>query len=274
MTQNLPSRSLSESESRLLSGLAAADHSIFSLQDAQLLAAGTGCANVARMLHRLAAKGWLQRLERGKYRLIPLEAGPNAQWASHEYLVAAALVRPYYLAYGTALHYCGYTDRQPRPVWIATTRRKRPTTIDGVAYRFVTLTERKFFGYTSVQLLQRPVSVAEREKAIVDGFDHPEYCGGVLEPAKGLWFGIDELDLDRLAAFSQQLGNRSAVRRLGFWLEQLELADEALLKRLQMPADRNYARLDPTGLDTGPMDRRWRLRINIPENQLLEWREH
>lgn len=37
------------------------------------------------LLHRLATKHWLQRLERGKYRLIPLEAGPEAQWAEYEY---------------------------------------------------------------------------------------------------------------------------------------------------------------------------------------------
>jgi predicted transcriptional regulator of viral defense system len=265
---------LSEQEARLLSALAAAGRSIFTVQEAQMLPLGSEGANVVRILHRLAAKGWLKRLERGRYRLIPLEAGPEAQWAEHEYLVAAALVQPYYLAYGTALHYYGYSERQPRPIWIATTRRKRPVTIDGVADRFVTLTQRKFFGQTTIRLLERPVEVAEREKAIVDGFDHPEYCVGVLEPTKGLWFGSDELDLAKLIAYSQQLGNRTAMRRLGFWLEQLALADEALLTQLVSPGERNYAHLDPTGLDTGSKDARWRLIVNVPEYQLLEWQEH
>jgi predicted transcriptional regulator of viral defense system len=216
----------------------------------------------------------VQQLERGKYRLFPLKAGPQAHWAEHEHLVAATLVQPYYLAYATALSYYGYSERQPRPVWIATTRRKRAATVDGNVYRFVTLHPRKFFAYTTVMLLERPVQVAEREKAIADGFDHPDYCGGVLEPAKGLWFGSDELDLVRLVEYSQRLGNRAGMRRLGFWLEQLRLGDPALLRQLASPADRNYASLDPGGRDEGPRHARWRLIVNVPERQLLEWQEH
>jgi len=273
VSQPILARSLSDREARLLSALAAAGRTVFTIEEARQ----TSCANaaeVAGLLYRLAAKRWVQRLERGKYRLIPLEAGPEAHWAEHEYLVAAALVRPYYLGYATALNYYGYSERQPRPIWIVTTRRKRPVTIEGVTYRFVTLSEHKFFGYTTIQLLDSPVRIAKPEKAIVDGFDHPEYCGGVTEPAKGLWFGSDELDLDRLVEYSQRLGNRTAMRRLGFWLERLEMAHEGLSLRLEAPKDRNYALLDPRGSNEGVRDARWRLIVNIPERQLLEWREH
>ncbi len=273
MSQPTLIRSLSDREARLLSALAAAGQHIFTIEEARQTADVNG-ADVARLLYRLTAKRWVQRLERGKYRLIPLEAGPEAHWAEHEFLIAAALVQPYYLAYATALHYYGYSERQPRPVWIATTRRKRPVTVEGITYRFVTLSEHKFFGYTTVQLLDRSVQVAEREKAIADGFDHPEYCGGVIEPAKGLWFGSDELDLARLVEYSQRLGNRTATRRLGFWLECLEIGAPALLQELEAFRDRNYAHLDPGGPDEGPRDPRWRLIVNVPERQLLEWQEH
>jgi predicted transcriptional regulator of viral defense system len=273
VSQPIAARSLSNSEARLLTALAAAGRTVFTIKEARQTYGGNG-ADVARLLHRLSVKRWVERLERGKYRLIPLEAGPEAHWATHEYLVAAALAQPYYLGYATALHYYAFTERQPRPVWIVTTRRKRPVTIEGTTYRFVTLSEHKFFGYTTMQLLDSPVQIAEREKAIVDGFDHPEYCGGVTEPAKGLWFGSDELDLDRLVEYSQRLGNRTAMRRLGFWLERLEMGHEGLLQRLEAPKDRNYALLDPRGPNEGVRDARWRMIVNIPERQLLEWREH
>jgi predicted transcriptional regulator of viral defense system len=248
-------RSLSDREARLLSALAAAEQNIFTVEEARQTSGANG-VEVARLLYRLAAKRWVQRLERGKYRLIPLEAGPEAHWAEHEYLIAAALVQPYYLGYATALNYYGYTERQPRPVWIVTTRRKRPVAIEGITYRFVTLSEHKVFGYITIPLLDRPVQIAEREKAIVDGFDHPEYCGGVTEPAKGLWLGSDELDLDRLVEYSQRLGNRTVMRRLGFWLERLEMGHEGLLQRLEASKDRNYALLAPRGPHEGVRDAR------------------
>jgi predicted transcriptional regulator of viral defense system len=273
MSKPKPVRSLSARESSLLSALAAADFNTFTIDQARQ-AAGIDGPEVTRLLYRLSVKRWVQRLERGKYRLIPLEAGPQAHWAEHEYLTAAALVRPYYLAYGTALNHYGYSDRRPDPVWIATTRRKRPVDVEGIGYRFVTLSEHKFFGYTSVELLNKQVHIAEREKAIADGFDHPGYCGGVIEPAKGLWFGADELDLTRLVSYSRRLGNLAAMRRLGFWLDRLEIDEQAILHRLEVPEDRNYAYLDPAGPHEGPRDPRWRLIVNVPERQLLEWLEH
>jgi predicted transcriptional regulator of viral defense system len=252
----------------MLTKLAAAGLTVFTIPDAQQVTGDE--PGLAGLLHRLATKHWLQRLERGKYRLIPLEAGPEAQWAEHEFLIAAALVQPYYLAYGTALTYYGYSERPPHPIWIATTRRKRPLTIEGITYRFVTLAPAKFFGITTIDLLGHAVRLAEREKAIVDGFDHPEYCGGVLEPAKGLWFGRDELDLNRLVTYAERLGNGAALRRLGFWLEQLALGDATLFTR----RDRSYARLDPTSPADGPRSARWRLIVNVPGCQLLEWQKH
>ncbi len=118
------------------------------------------------------------------------------------------------------------------------------------------------------------MQIAEREKAIVDGFDRPRYAGGPIEPAKGLWFGSEELDLGRLADYSLRLGNRAATARLGYWLELLEIGDRHLLERLEQPADHNYHRLDPSGPAGGEKSARWRIIVNIPQRQLLEWREH
>ena len=272
MIEALPQRSLSPRESMLLSSLAAAGADTVTLSQARD-ALGRDGAAAARVLHRLAAKGWLARLQRGTYRLIPLEAGPDARWAAHEYRVAASLVAPYYLAYATALHYYGYTERRPGQVWIATTRRKRPLVVEGIRYRFVTLGA-KFFGYTEQPLLDGSIVVAEREKAVADGFDHPAYCGGVIEPAKALWYGSDEIALDTLIAYSRGLSNQSATRRLGYWLELLGLAGEDTLQQIEVPGNRNYAWLDPAGPRAGPRNARWRLIINLPERQLLEWRAH
>ena len=78
MSQPILIRSLSSREARLLSTLAAAGRTIFTIEEARQTSDADG-ADVARLLYRLAAKRWVQRLERGKYRLIPLEAGPEAR---------------------------------------------------------------------------------------------------------------------------------------------------------------------------------------------------
>ncbi|MBU2635842.1 MAG: hypothetical protein KJ963_01960 [Bacteroidetes bacterium] len=35
-----------------------------------------------------AEKGWIARIERGKYFVIPLEAGPERQWSEDTYLIS------------------------------------------------------------------------------------------------------------------------------------------------------------------------------------------
>jgi predicted transcriptional regulator of viral defense system len=267
------SRSLGDQESWLLTSLSAAGYTVFTIEDARAIL-GPNYASARKLLHRLHRKRWIRRLERGRYLILPLAAGPDAQWAEHEYLIAASLVKPCYLAYATALRYYGYGERPLGPVIIATTQRKQPLTIDDLTYRFVTLTPRKFFGFVPITLEEHTIQMAEREKALSDGFDHPELVGGVLEAAKGLWFGAGELDWERLVRYTLRLGNKVATRRMGFWLELLELTDEEFLTQLKVGAGHSYARLEPGGLADGPRNARWRLIVNVPERQLLEWREH
>lgn len=273
LNETHPPRTLSERESYLLSSLSAAGQTVFSVEDARAILGGPD-AGVRKLLHHLSRKRWVRRLERGRYLLLPLAAGPEPQWAEHEYVIAASLVEPYYLAYATALSYYGYTERPLNPVFIATTRRKHPMAVDGVTYRFVTQPPHKFFGSIAITLLDQTVQMAEREKAIADGLDRADLVGGVLEAAKGLWFGSRELDWERLVSYTLRLESPAAARRLGFWLELLGLGDERLLPRLEVGRGHSYALLDPSGPEQGPRNPRWRLILNIPEHQLLEWREH
>jgi predicted transcriptional regulator of viral defense system len=273
MSDQPVSRPLSKKESLLLSTLSAAGETVFTIEEARA-ALGDTEADVRKLLHRLSRKRWIKRLERGTYMIVPLAAGPEAEWAEHEYVIAASLVDPYYLAYATALHYYGHTERRPDPILVATTRRKRPVTVDGLTYRFVTLTRHKFFGYETISLLGEDVQMAEREKAIADGFDHPKLAGGVLEAAKGLWFGSQELDWKKLVTYTLRLQNQVAARRLGFWMELLDLGDEGLLLQLENGGGHSYAQLEPSGPREGERSARWRMIVNVPERQLLEWREH
>ena len=73
MSQTLPLRSLSQREAHLLTELAAAGLAVFTVDDAQRVAGDE--PDLIGLLHRLSTKRWLQRLERGKYRLIPLGQG-------------------------------------------------------------------------------------------------------------------------------------------------------------------------------------------------------
>jgi predicted transcriptional regulator of viral defense system len=47
-----------------------------------------------------------------------------------------------------------------------------------------------------------------------------------------------------------------------------------LLAQIQADLGAGYTVLDPLYLAEGRHDSRWRLVVNVPERELLDWREH
>ena len=275
-----PIHGLGRTSARLLTTLAGRDQYIFTTQDAvEILGVQPdqhGRAAVVKLLHDLVKRRWIERLEKGKYLIIPFAAGPRRIYTTHAFLIAAHLVEPYYIGYWSSLHYHGFTEQLSHTIFVATTKQKRERTIAGVTYRFVTLTPHKFFGYRGEWIEGRQIQVADREKTIVDCLDHLEYCGGIVEAAKGLWYGVTEkrLDLDRLTEYATRVGNRAVFKRLGYLAEVLELPIEEYVARWRGEISRGYSLLDPTLGGGGERDGRWRLWVNVPREALLEWREH
>ncbi|OYR58046.1 type IV toxin-antitoxin system AbiEi family antitoxin domain-containing protein, partial [Halorubrum halodurans] len=89
---------LSTRESRLLAQLAGAGHQIISVDDIETTLEVP--PNTAREIaSRLTEKGWLDRLFPGRYLIIPLAAGEEGLYTTHEYLIAAHVAEPMYIGY-------------------------------------------------------------------------------------------------------------------------------------------------------------------------------
>jgi len=101
-------------------------------------------------LARLVAKGWLDRIEKGKYLIVPLEAGPDRTWTEDAHVIAGHLVSPSMVSYWSALNYWNLTEQVPRVTCVQTTARKenrRPRVL-GMRFRIVRVNPRKFFATT------------------------------------------------------------------------------------------------------------------------------
>ncbi len=265
-------KSLSHTDAHLLTTLSEAGHDIFTTQlAAEVL--GKPSFDVRKQLHHLVKRKWLQRLEKGKYLIVPLSAGMQGRYTENELIIASHLVSPYYISYWTALSFYGYTEQPSRTIYIATTKQKRPVKIHGLTYRFVRLGSEKFFGYHSVWIGEKPVALAEREKAVVDAVDYPELSGGIVQAAKALWRGRKELDLNKLADYALQMKNRAIVKRLGYLLQRLDLGNEPLFAKLEKDLSAGYAVLDPLAPRKGRREAKWRVLVNVAEEELLGWRE-
>jgi len=221
-----------------------------------------------KKLSLLEKRGWLARLERGKYLIIPLEAGVDRTWSEESYLIASSLARPSAIAYWSAIRHWNWTEQIPRIVYVQTTQRKKQTRrmILGVHYEFVTVNPKKFYGNTREWRQGKPVLITSREKTLLDSADDIERAGGIEEVGKAIRNGVPEVAWKGLDEHVQRFPNKAAVKRLGFLIETLvpDLPGGAqqYLGRWRRLLSAGTAYLDPGGRKTGRIDTRWRVKVN------------
>jgi len=259
---------LSTRESRLLAQLAGAGHQIISVDDIETTLEVP--PNTAREIaSRLTEKGWLDRLFPGRYLIIPLAAGEEGMYTTHEYLIAAHVAETMYIGYYSALSHHGLTEQVPRTVYVVTPTRAKSREIHGVSYRVTTVTGRKFFGVEPTSIEGTTIQVSDLEKTLVDCADHPEFCGGLRELATALRTA-DERGCDWLTVgeYLERLDNGAATKRIVYLADQLGI-DLPAREELVASFTSGYSSLDPTRPDTGSTDSTYRLRINV-EPAMLE----
>ena len=267
-------RTLGKAGSDLLTEITRQGKRIFTYEDA-VKVYGSSNRRLRELLSTLVKRGWLQRIEKGKYLILPFEAGREREWTEHEFIIASYLIEPYYIGFRSALNYYGYTEQISRTVFIASTSRKLKSSlnISGVTYRFVYMSERKFFGDKPISVDGYQVNISEPEKTIVDCLDRLRYCGGIPEVAKALWYGRDELDFIKMAQYSRRNGNRAASQRLGYLIEILGFDAEKAVDILLQSLSSRYAPLDTLSESKGRYIEKWKVIVNVPDDEFSQWKE-
>jgi predicted transcriptional regulator of viral defense system len=215
------------------------------------------------ILSRLEKKGYIERIGKGKYMIIPI-GSKKGEYTQHEFVIGSLLVNPYCISYWSALHFYGMTEQIPNTVFIQTTARKKKqrVAIFGVDYQFVRIKDSKFYGIRKEWIDEKEVNITDREKTIVDCLDKPQYCGGVLEVVKALKRdrGIDR---NKLAEYANKIGNTGVIRRLGYLSGLLQID-------IPVPEinTKNYLYLDPTMPKKGKCITKWKLIANL-NNKIL-----
>jgi predicted transcriptional regulator of viral defense system len=228
------------------------------------------------LLHNLEQKDWLERVAKGLYQFIPLSYGyPERISPVNSFVIGASLVNPYYFSYYTSNSYYGFTTQIPFTLFIATTKKKPDVEWASSVFKFVTLSKRKFFGYTAKKAFDAKVNMAEPEKSIVDSFDKPRYAGGIEQLARIVWRGFRKVDTKKVVDYALKMDSHSIVQRLGFMISFLEKEEllESLPRDLNSTLSEHVGKtviyLDPQKPKKGYFSKEWRIINNIPKSQLL-----
>jgi predicted transcriptional regulator of viral defense system len=210
---------------------------------------GTGSPAAAVRLNRAVGKGVLVRLMRGRYSL------PSAE----PLCVASGLYAPSYVSLWAAFQYHGSTTQSPRVIDVMNTKWSGKIRIglqEGIYdLHFIRTRPRMLFGYQKVNIGGQTATIAEKERAIIDGLHYQN-----LIPLDEVWGAIKSgIDVGRTIAYARKVGQQAVLKRLGCLLSMAgQESDPAVFGAMS----KTYVPLDPALARRGKHDPRWRVIVN------------
>lgn len=258
---------LSTRERTILDKLVSDEHLIVQAEDVSRIAqVDRSDANV--ILSKLAKKGWLQRLVRGKYVVIPVGAATDTPAAEFAWQIASQLYAPCMISGWSAAEHWGLTDQIFNVISLVSrkSQRTKDQRVGGVRFRIRTLPAEKLFGGTNVWSGTIKSQVADPHRTLIDILDAPDFGGGgrhVADIAKEYWKSR-HADDETLLAYATRFDRGTVFKRMGLLAEQYGNPSEDWLRRCAAGCSRGISLFDPDGPSTGKIRSRWRIRVNIP----------
>lgn len=221
-----------------------------------------------KILIRLENKGWLKRVSRGVYILVPLSSqhpdiAPENPWA-----MALELFSPCYISGFSAAEYWDLTEQVFNTIVVFTTRyqRKSDRRMAHIHFRTHRIPERELFGTKKIWRNNIPVPVADRHRTVIDALDIPKLAGGgrhMMDILRAYWTSSDS-NPELLLKYALKLNRGVIFKRLAFTGELFGTVPDTWLKSCRDHISSGISKLDPAGPDKGPIITRWNLRINVP----------
>lgn len=261
---------------RLVATLYSCNRPIFHFQEAAEILGGR--APTSKVLSQLINHGIVNRLKSGTFRLVPFELGFEREYLGNPYIVARELIlsghkgikEKYYLSYGSAFDLHQMVTQPQLIIYVSSPRMMRSLTIQGTEFRFVRCKADDLFGLTEIWIdKNEKVLVSDLERTLLDGLRQPAYCGGFSEVAKGFSIKHQAIDPQKLIDYAINLGVGAVFRRLGYLMELYKIGSRIHWDFLQTKLTSTYQLLDPELQAEGYHVARWRLRLNIPQEELL-----
>lgn len=219
------------------------------------------------VLSRLKKKGWLQRLRRGVYSIVPLHSVSGQPVLEEPMVIAMSLFAPCYISGWSAAEHWDLTEQISNSVVVYTSRRQRKNiqSIGRVTYR-TRYTNETLTGVTTFWSESNVVRIADPHRLIVDILQSPDLGGGgrqTLDIVKTYWRS-ERADADTLLEYAQRLGNGALFKRLGFSAEYFGAPTEEWVLECRARLTSGIAQLDPSGSKRGRIVSRWQLQVNTP----------
>jgi predicted transcriptional regulator of viral defense system len=270
MTASADPKGLGDLERQLLAAITRLERSVVSVEEIRGVMSDHA-PFLPQLLARLTEKGWLHRVKRGHYAVVPITAASGSFAIENAFAAAMRLFAPCYISGWSAAEHWGITEQVHNAVVVfsAHAQRSAEQRLGGVLYHVRRVRPESIFGTTKVWAGTEAIEMAGLHRTLLDVLDVPALGGGgrqVLDIARNYWRHRDA-DADVALEQALRLGKGAVLKRLGFTAESFATPGEPWIERCRRGLSAGIALLDPDGPNTGHIVTRWRLRINVPMPQ-------
>ncbi len=259
---------LSTKERKIISHFSAIEQNIINADDlTNLYHFKKKTAN--QILSRLSKKGWLQRLKRGIYVIVPLSSSTSDPAIENLWPVLLDIFKPAYISGWSAAEHWGLTEQIFNSISIVTLlpQRKNIQKIGGIKVRTRTIKNNFDFGLKKVWFGNNMIKIADPNRMIIDILDLPRFGGGgmhTVDIIKQYW-NSDLCNPDLLLEYALKYNRGVIFKRLGFLAEKFNVpVSKNWIQLCHDHISKGISKLDPDGVKDGNIISRWNLKINLP----------
>src|SRR6266542_1252492 len=235
-------------------------------RSAELLGVGADAASLT--LGRLVRRGWLSRVRRGLYLILPLEAGREGTAIEDPWVLARELYAPCYIGGWTAAEHWGLTEQLFRTTFVVTSAniRRAQETFLGAEFHLTRATQERVAQVGQIWRGRERIAVSDRERTIADALANLSWVGGVRHCFAILrtYRESKEWNPNRLLERLEEIGSGAAFKRLGYFVETVLKADSHLVNTALARRTTGVVKLDPAIAERGRINTRWGLSVNVP----------
>ena len=208
---------------------------------------------VRKRVAGMSKAGWLIRLKKGQY-LVVTDISTLGFTDVSELVIAQSLNPDSYISFESALQYHGMFDQLLARIDAVTTLATKTYQVLHTTYRFSSVKEELYWGFSTESINNQQVNIAEKEKAILDllYFRSSDYnISLVFEKLREY---LDQYDFKKLKEYSARY-SLGVVRKTGFLLDQIGVDTTDLFRQNQVKKN-SYTKLTQ---DAAQFNAKWRI---------------
>ncbi len=234
---------------------------------------GTSPETTRVRIRGLVDRGWIRRLRRGLYLVLPLEiSAGEGDVVEDTWVLAEHAFTPCYVGGWSAAHHWGLTEQLFRTTFVVTASsvRSSSVTIADSEFRVAKVPAPRVARASVIWRGAARAHVSDRELTIVDGLADPSWVGGFrhLVEIVRAYRSSEGWKPARLTARLAELDRGAAYKRLGFISEMLSPVPDEIVSACMVHRSAGVIALDPAIAERGHILSRWGVRVNVKLDDL------